>query len=93
MHLCSRNEWRKRIDVEFIIKANDLLCDSVPKLVSSKHCRFGQNRGTLMATEICDATVAPQYIRFPQDVSLLNEGRMKLENMIEFFCTTVLCSS
>lgn len=39
-----------------------------------------------MATEICDATVAPQYIRFSQDVSLLNEGRMKLENMIDFFC-------
>ena len=31
----------------------------------------GDNRGTL----IVDATCAPQNIRFPQDVNILNEGR------------------
>ena len=25
-------EWRKRIDLTFVIKANDLLCDAVPKV-------------------------------------------------------------
>ena len=25
-------DWRKRIDLQFVIRANDLLCDAVPKL-------------------------------------------------------------
>lgn len=75
-------EWRKRIDLQFVIKANDLLCDAVPKTL-----RAGSRKsGTLLATQICDATVAPQYIRFPQDASLLNEARMKLEAIIDSFC-------
>jgi IS5 family transposase len=37
------------------------------------------NRGTL----IPDATCVPQNIRFPTDVSLLNEGRELLEQMID----------
>ena len=37
----------------------------------------GENRGTL----IVDATCAPQNIRFPQDVNILNEGREKLQQM------------
>ena len=32
--------------------------------------------------------MAPQYIRFPQDASLLNEARAKLEVMIDYFCRT-----
>jgi len=67
-----------------VIKANDLLCDAVPRLLYSRS--KGRKRGTLLATQICDATVAPQYIRFPQDTSLLNEARMKLEAMIDSFC-------
>lgn len=77
-------EWRKRIDLQFVIKANDILCDAVPRLYYSRG--KGKKRGTLLATQICDATVAPQYIRFPQDASLLNEARVKLETMIDFFC-------
>jgi len=77
-------EWRKRIDLKFVIKANDLLCDAIPHLFYAKS--RDRKRGTLLATQICDATVAPQYIRFPQDTSLLNEARLKLEAMIDSFC-------
>jgi hypothetical protein len=35
------------------------------------------------ATLILDATCAPQNIRFPTDVSLLNEAREKLEHLID----------
>lgn len=38
----------------------------------------GENKGTL----ILDATCVPSDIRFPTDVSLLNEAREKLETMI-----------
>ena len=77
-------EWRKRIDLPLVIKANDMLCDAVPKPLYSRERR--RKHGTLLATQICDATVAPQYIRFPQDTSLLNEARLKLEAMIDSFC-------
>lgn len=38
-----------------------------------------ENKGTL----ILDATCAPQNIRFPTDISLLNEAREKLESLID----------
>lgn len=79
-------EWRKRIDLAFVIKANDLLCDAAPKTYKFRKGKSVFKHGTLLATQICDATVAPQYIRFPQDTSLLNEARVKLEAMIDFFC-------
>jgi len=40
-----------------------------------------KNEGTLTL----DATCAPVYIRYPQDVSLLNEAREKLEAMLLWF--------
>ena len=41
-----------------------------------------KNVGTL----ILDATCGPAGIRFPQDFSILNEGRMDLENIINRLC-------
>ena len=79
-------EWRKRVSMEFVINANDALCNAMPKLRKPKK-RFGSTgTGVLVATQICDATVAPQNIRFPQDTSLLNEARLKLEKIIDWFC-------
>ena len=43
-----------------------------------------ENKGTLML----DATCAPSNIRYPQDFSLLNEAREKLETIIIRFCKT-----
>lgn len=40
-----------------------------------------KNKGTL----ILDSTCVPQHIRFPLDLSLLDEARRKLEKMIDFF--------
>ena len=80
--------WRKRLDTDFIIKANDALCDAMPKTKRRSRKSFGSSTsGTLIATQICDATVAPQYIRYPQDTSLLNEARMKLEGLIDNICS------
>ena len=41
-----------------------------------------------MGTAILDATCSPSHIRYPQDYSLLNEAREKLEEMIDFFHRT-----
>lgn len=43
-----------------------------------------EGQGTL----ILDATCAPVNIRYPQDISLLNEAREKLETIIYRFCKT-----
>ena len=50
---------------------------------SGKSDNTSQNEGTL----ILDATCAPQNIKFPQDVELLNEAREKLEKMICEICS------
>ena len=41
-----------------------------------------------LGTEILDATCSPSNIRYPQDFSLLNEAREKLEDMIDCFHKT-----
>ena len=41
-----------------------------------------KNSGTL----IIDATCAPQSIKYPQDINLLNEAREKLEKLIKKIC-------
>ena len=79
-------EWRKRINVDFIIKVNDVLCDTMPQQRKKGKIFGAKPGGTLITTQICDATVAPQNIRYPQDTSLLNEAREKLEAMIDWFC-------
>lgn len=38
-----------------------------------------------LGTAILDATCSPSNIRYPQDFSLLNEAREKLEDMIDYF--------
>ena len=50
----------------------------------TKQEQFPENKGTLML----DATCAPSNIRYPQDFSLLNEARKKLETIIIRFCKT-----
>ena len=80
-------KWRKRIDVSFVIKANDALCDAMPKSRKNKKSFGLSSRRTLVATQICDATMAPQNIRFPQDTSLLNEARTMLEKMTDWLCS------
>lgn len=47
-----------------------------------------ENKGTL----IIDATCAPSNIRYPQDFSLLNEARVKLETIVDRLCKDHLLS-
>ncbi len=44
-----------------------------------------ENEGTL----ILDATCAPQNIKYPQDIELLNESREKLEQLIDRICEDI----
>lgn len=76
--------FRKRLSLEFLSKVNEMIIQSAPK----RNTKIGKkndpgdgdsNRGKLLI----DATCAPADIRFPTDISLLNEARVKLEKIID----------
>jgi transposase, IS5 family len=79
--------FRKRLSPELIVEVNDYICGRRKKEDNDRHDDTGnsgsgsgaENKGTL----IMDATCVPADIRFPTDVSLLNEGREKLEEIID----------
>lgn len=86
--------FRKRISADMLMEVNEYLLahkeddkddhtpPSVGKSGDDGTAKEDTNKGTLTL----DATCAPANIRYPQDISLLNEAREKLENMIYCFC-------
>ena len=85
-------EFRRRLTDEIIGDINDIILksrtdnDDPPSPgdggSGGPETPAGNNAGTL----ILDATCAPQNIRYPQDVSLLNEVREKMEGIIDHLC-------
>lgn len=84
--------FRKRIDAQMIAEANETMLssrnkkddDDTPKPPaggSASGDAASDNKGTL----ILDASCAPVNIRYPQDISLLNEAREKLETILYRF--------
>ena len=96
--------FRKRLTPDIIMKANEYILAAMKEEESKSedkddnntpptsnggtaetdNSQASENRGTLML----DATCAPSNIRYPQDFSLLNEAREKLETIIIRFCKT-----
>ena len=81
--------FRKRITAEMLMEANEYLLahkdddnDHTPPSVGNSDDALPKNKGTLTL----DATCAPANIRYPQDISLLNEAREILEAIIYRFC-------
>ena len=94
--------FRKRLKLDIIMEANEYMLaatnnkadedeshddDTTPPTSGAgapdaDEEETSDNKGTLMI----DATCAPANIRYPQDFSLLNEAREKLETMIIRFC-------
>ena len=86
--------FRKRISAEMLMEANEYLLEhkdddkddpappSEEKNSDADTAKEDTNKGTLTI----DATCSSANIRYPQDVSLLNEAREKLEEIIYRFC-------
>ena len=85
--------FRKRITIDILNETNEYMLeykdDDGPKPPVSggtdgdgPQAEAATNSGTL----IIDATCAPVNIRYPQDISLLNEAREKLEHIIYRMC-------
>ena len=77
--------FRKRMDCDLVNQVNERILSrrfSNVEAEKSIDTDTAENAGT----QILDATCAPSNIRYPQDYSLLNEARTKLEKMIDDFC-------
>ena len=90
--------FRKRISAEMLMEVNEYLLahkdddkknhtpPSAGNSSDSDTSKEEEGKATNEGTLILDATCAPANIRYPQDVSLLNEAREKLEVIIYRFC-------
>lgn len=83
--------FRKRISAEMLMEANEYLLahkdedkntPAPPSAGGTEDASKKENKGTLTL----DATCAPANIRYPQDISLLNEAREKRETILYRFC-------
>lgn len=83
-------EFRKRLTEDVLAEINEMIIDfnspddPTPPTNggSDDHASDDANSGTL----VLDATCAPQNIKYPQDVNLLNEVRENLEDMVDCLC-------
>ena len=73
--------FRKRLTPEILAQINEMVIQEAKgeKENDEDKPRDGGNGGTM----IVDATCAPSNIRYPQDVSLLNEAREKAEKLLD----------
>lgn len=74
--------FRKRLTPEIIGEINEMIIAANTPKVENKNNDDdddSENKGDL----IVDSTCAPQNIKFPQDINLLNEARENLEKMID----------
>jgi len=85
--------FRKRITADMLNEANEYLLShkedgqgEPPSSGNSGGENAGREEGPNKGTLAIDATCAPANIRYPQDASLLNEAREKLECMIYRMC-------
>ena len=86
--------FRKRISAEMLMEVNEYLLahkdddkdDHTPPSGGKTNDDGTAKEDTHKGMLTLDATCAPANIRYPQDISLLNEAREKLETMIYRFC-------
>ena len=84
--------FRKRISAEMLMEVNQYLLahkdndNNTPPSSGNSGDNDALKEDTNKGTLTLDATCAPADIRYPQDISLLNEAREKLETIIYRFC-------
>ena len=79
--------FRKRMDCGMVNQINELVLAGFSSDAGAKKSA-GTGTEENAGTQILDATCAPSNVCYPQDYSLLNEARTKLEKMIDYFCET-----
>lgn len=86
-------EFRKRLSADVLAEINEMIIDfnnpddpTPPDGGGSSSDDSAPGESDNAGTVVLDATCAPQNIRYPQDVNLLNEARENLEDMVDFLC-------
>lgn len=80
-------EMRKKLGKELFDEFNTIIIQtSSPNLIKDEEVK---NKGKLKL----DATVSDQYIRYPNDLGILNEAREKTERIIDELFSLGYCSS
>lgn len=77
--------FRKRLGKNILKEVNEVIATRAAKIITDKgddKDNTDGNKGTLKI----DATCAPSDIKYPTDLNLLNEGREKLEQIIDTLC-------
>jgi IS5 family transposase len=76
--------FRKRLTPEILGEINEMIiAKAASKDEPEQNDDFDKPESPNNGTLIVDATCAPQNIRYPQDLSLLNEARENLEQMVD----------
>lgn len=86
-------EFRKRLSEDVLNEINEMIIEYNAQKSDDNDSNDGDNSGSNdtdntsdssenSGTLILDATCAPQNIKYPQDIELLNEVREKLEDML-----------
>lgn len=82
--------FRKRLTFDYLAEVNELYLSDAGK--TSEHQKELQPEAAdpdvNLGTMILDATCSPSNIKYPQDFELLNQARVKLEEIIDVFCKT-----
>ena len=82
--------FSKRLNSKYLMEANEIYLQTADKTnehLNDKDKKLQEGAENL-GTQILDATCSPSNIEYPQDFALLNDARVKLEEMIDFFCKT-----
>jgi len=77
--------FRKRLTAEKANEINEIILDFHKEEKEDEDSNDDEgpsNKGTLML----DATCAPSYIKYPQDICLLNDARLHAEKIIDEVC-------
>lgn len=92
-HPSMLTHFRKRLSSELLSEINDLLVSLGGKesAVRKQKKQDAQAVGGAQAKLILDATCVPADIRYPTDVSLLNECRLHLERSIDVLIEQPSC--
>ena len=75
--------FRKRLTPEILGQINELIIAKAERKQDKSGNNDNDENPPNCGTLIVDSTCAPQNIRYPQDISLLNEARENLEGMID----------
>ena len=75
--------FRKRLTPEMLGEINEMILRDTAKTAEKKDDNDDDDGSSNSGTLIIDATCAPSNIRYPQDVSLLNEARENAEKLLD----------